>query len=54
MIDPSGDGVILNSLHARNQTRLYGRAVHAGAADGVLSEEEAEALRLAAARARGR
>ena len=53
LVDPAGDGVILNSLHARNQTRLYGRAVHAGAAEGALSEEEAEALRRAAARARG-
>jgi hypothetical protein len=54
MLDPAGDGVILNSLHARNQTRLYAKAVHAGAPDGALSDEEAGALRLAAARARGR
>ncbi len=53
LVDPGGDGVILNSLHARNQTRLYGRAVRAGATEGVLSAEEAEALRLAVARSRG-
>jgi hypothetical protein len=53
MVDPAGNGVILNSLHARNQTRLYARAVRAGAAEGTLSAEEAEALQLAAARARG-
>ncbi len=54
LVDPAGDGVILNSLHARNQTRLYGRAVRAGAAEGALSAEEAEALRIATARAHGR
>jgi hypothetical protein len=54
LLDPVGDGVVLNSLHARNQTRLYARAVRAGAAEGALSDEEAEAVRLAAARAHGR
>ena len=54
LLDPGGDGVILNSLHARNQTRLYAKAVRAGAAEGALSDEEAEAVRLAVARAHGR
>ena len=54
LLDPAGDGVVLNSLHARNQTRLYAKAVRAGAAEGALSDEEAEAIRLAAARAHGR
>jgi hypothetical protein len=54
LLDPAGDGVVLNSLHARNQTRLYAKAVRAGAAEGALSDEEAEAVRLAAARAHGR
>ncbi len=54
LLDPAGNGVVLNSLHARNQTRLYAKAVRAGAADGALSDEEAEAIRLAAARAHGR
>jgi len=54
LLDPAGNGVVLNSLHARNQTRLYAKAVRAGAAEGALSEEEAEAIRLAAARAHGR
>ncbi len=53
LVDPAGNGVILNSLHARNQTRLYARVVRAGAAEGTLSAEEAEALQLAATRARG-
>jgi len=54
LLDPAGDGVVLNSLHARNQTRLYARAVRGGAAEGALSDQEAEAIRLAAARAHGR
>ena len=54
LLDPTGNGVVVNSLHARNQTRLYARAVQAGAAEGALSDEEAEAIRLATARAHGR
>ncbi len=54
LVDPTGDGVIVNSLHARSQSRLYARAVHRGAAEGTLSAQEAEALQLASARARGR
>jgi hypothetical protein len=54
LLDPAGDGVVVNSLHARNQTRLYAKAIRGGAAEGALSAEEAEALRLAGARARGR
>ncbi|HSW41605.1 MAG TPA: DUF4446 family protein [Patescibacteria group bacterium] len=53
LLDPAGDGVVLNSLHARNQTRLYAKAVRAGAAEVALSEEEAEAVREAAERAHG-
>ena len=54
LLDPAGNGVVLNSLHARNQTRLYAKAVRAGVAEGAVSDEEAEAIRLAAARAHGR
>lgn len=53
LVDPGGDGVVVTSLHARNQTRLYARAVRAGAAEGALSAEEAQALDRATARARG-
>ncbi len=52
--DPEGNGVVLSSLHARNQTRVYAKGVAAGAADGALSEEEADALRRAMTRAVGR
>jgi hypothetical protein len=54
LLDPAGDGVVLSSLHARNQTRLYAKGVRAGASEAALSAEEAEAVRLASARARGR
>jgi hypothetical protein len=54
LLDPSGDGVIVSSLHTRSQTRLYAKAIRGGAPEGALSAEEAEALRLAAARADGR
>jgi len=54
LVDPAGDGVVVTSLHARNQTRLYARSVRAGAAEGVLSAEETEAVGLASARALGR
>jgi len=53
-VDPDGNGAILTSLHARNQTRLYGKAVTGGVIDGQGSAEEDEALRLALARAAGR
>lgn len=54
LLDPSGDGVVVSSLHTRSRTRLYAKAVRGGAPEGAQSAEEAEALRLAAARAHGR
>jgi hypothetical protein len=54
LLDPAGDGVVLDSLHARNQTRLYAKAIRGGAAETPLSAEEAEAVRLATTRAAGR
>ncbi len=53
-LDPEGNGVVLTSLHARNGTRVYAKSVARGAAEGALSAEEAEALRLAGTRAAGR
>ena len=52
--DPESNGVVLSSLHARNQTRVYGKAVARGVAEGALSAEESEALREATDRAFGR
>ena len=47
LTDAVGDGIVLSSLHARSGTRVYTKSVVAGKSDGALSEEEAEALRLA-------
>jgi hypothetical protein len=49
LTDAAGDGFVLSSLHARTGTRVYAKSISAGRADGALSEEEAEALRLAMA-----
>jgi hypothetical protein len=54
LLDPAGNGVVLTSLHARSGTRVYAKGVARGAAEGALSAEEAEALRLAGTRAAGR
>ncbi len=49
LTDAAGSGFVLSSLHSRSGTRVYAKAVTAGRSDGALSEEEAEALRLAMA-----
>ncbi len=54
MADPEANGVVISSLHARNQTRVYAKAVARGVAEGALSAEESNALREATARAIGR
>ena len=47
LLDAHGDGFVVSSLHARNQTRVYAKGVKGGRSDAGVSEEEAEALRLA-------
>jgi hypothetical protein len=47
MLDENGDGVLLTSIYGRNENRTYAKAVRAGSATHVLSEEESEALRIA-------
>jgi hypothetical protein len=54
LTDVEGNGLVLSSLHARNQTRLYVKGVAAGTPESTLSGEEADALRLALARAHAR
>jgi hypothetical protein len=54
LADPEANDVVLSSLHARSQTRVYGKAVARGVAEGALSPEENEALREATDRALGR
>jgi hypothetical protein len=49
LVDASGGGLILSSLHSRTGTRVYAKAIREGRSDGALSDEEQEALRIALA-----
>lgn len=49
MLDARGDGWILSSLHARQGTRFYAKAVKAGRSETSLSEEEQAAIKQATA-----
>ena len=44
---PTAPGVVLSSIHHRDQARLYAKQVHDGQAELELSPEEDEAIRLA-------
>ena len=48
-----GDGFVVSSLHTRTATRVYGKAIAKGKAEAALSDEEAEALRIALASGAG-
>jgi uncharacterized protein DUF4446 len=50
LLDGRGDGFVVSSLHARAVTRLYAKAVTAGASEAPLSDEESAALRQALAK----
>ncbi|MDL2335533.1 MAG: DUF4446 family protein [Chloroflexota bacterium] len=50
MLDARGDGFVLSSLHSRQATRMFLKQVTGGKADSAISDEEAEAIKLAAAR----
>jgi hypothetical protein len=50
ILDASGDGFVVNSLHARAGTRVYAKAVARGRSEVALSDEESEALRQALGR----
>ena len=47
LLDASQSGVVLTSIHHRDQARLYVKQVRDGAPELELSPEEAEAVRLA-------
>jgi hypothetical protein len=47
LLDSKRSGVVLSSIHHRDQARLYAKQVSEGAAELRLSPEEEEALRLA-------
>jgi hypothetical protein len=54
LLDAEDHGIIISSLHARSGTRVYAKAVTGGRPAGALSNEEAEALRLAQGATKGR
>jgi hypothetical protein len=47
LLDASRSGLVLSSIHHRDQARLYAKQVHNGQAELELSPEEDEAIRLA-------
>jgi hypothetical protein len=47
LLDSSRSGVVLSSIHHRDQARLYAKQVSKGKGELRLSPEEEEALRLA-------
>ncbi len=47
LLDTTRSGVVLSSLHHRDQVRLYAKQVHEGRGEHQLSPEEEEAVRLA-------
>lgn len=49
LLDAHGDGFVVSSLHARNMTRIYAKAIAGGTSETALSNEEAQALRIATA-----
>jgi uncharacterized protein DUF4446 len=53
LLDATGNGIVVSSLHSRTGTRIYGKSVSAGRSETALSDEEAQAVRLALAPATG-
>jgi hypothetical protein len=49
LLDSSGSGIVLSSIHHRDQARLYAKQIVAGRGQLELSPEEEEAVRVALA-----
>ena len=47
LIDDSGDGVVISSIHARGESRTYAKGIVAGKSDTTLTPEEQQALAAA-------
>ena len=47
LLDDSGDGLVLSTLHGRDQTRMYGKPVEGKWSSYPLSPEEQEAIERA-------
>ncbi len=47
LLDKRGDGVVVNSLHSRTNTRFYAKPIKGGTSQLALSDEEAKAVQQA-------
>jgi hypothetical protein len=47
LLDATRSGIVLSSIHHRDQARFYAKAVHQGAPELELSPEEQEAIKIA-------
>jgi hypothetical protein len=47
MLDDRRDGIVISSLHGRSNTRVFAKPVADGSSPHNLSDEEAEAIRIA-------
>jgi uncharacterized protein DUF4446 len=47
LLDETRSGLVLSSIHHRDQARLYAKEIHEGNSEHELSPEESEAIRLA-------
>ena len=47
LLDDRRDGIVLSSLHGRGQTRVFAKPVESGESTHQLSDEEAQAIRIA-------
>jgi hypothetical protein len=47
MLDDSGDGLLITSIHGRSEARTYAKGVVSGASEHSLSPEEQQAIELA-------
>lgn len=47
LVDDSGDGLVMSSIHGRGESRTYAKAVVGGDADATLTPEEHQALAAA-------
>ncbi len=47
MLDERGDGVVFSAINGRSETRTYAKAIHGGASEHHLSDEEEAAVRQA-------
>ena len=47
LLDSKRSGIVLSSIHHRDQARLYAKQIHRGSSEHELSPEENEAIKLA-------